>query len=469
MKRLHRSLFRAVVVIDILVVVLAALAFTWGVPFARHLADVQASPALLSLFSHDGSVGGVSSVILSLVIFHVVFTVLFGRLFCAILCPLGAMQELIYFLWRKVYRKARKTMPRVPNLKILRYGLLALSIALLALGFAAGFLYLDPYSTTGKLLLFRKETLLCTLIGFSILIVIVGLQRRAFCANVCPVGALLGLLSKRTATFLAVEDSCVHCGKCVSICPTDCIDVKAGTVDNERCVRCMECLATCPKDAIGWKTLPRNAQENPEKTEDAPASPSRRNFLKCTAAIAVGTGLGVVLGKTGLAAKAPKKPKNPDESMLPPGAGGLDLFSTKCTGCGLCVAQCPSQILVPAKGGYGPVALDLARGEGVCGYECHRCSEVCPTGAIPKMPLAEKRKTPIGLATIDFTKCRVFQEDDVVCGKCAETCPAKAIELRKTGAPKPPKPSLCIGCGACAKTCPGSAIQVGPVVPAIQI
>ena len=95
--------------------------------------------------------------------------------------------------------------------------------------------------------------------------------------------------------------------------------------------------------------------------------------------------------------------------------------------------------------------LDLSRGH--CSFDCHRCSQVCPTGAIVPLGLEAKRRTKIAEASFNPRNCIVFQEDEQ-CGKCSEACPTKAITLRKNGTPKPVDGRLCIGCGACQAVCP---------------
>jgi formate hydrogenlyase subunit 6/NADH:ubiquinone oxidoreductase subunit I len=99
------------------------------------------------------------------------------------------------------------------------------------------------------------------------------------------------------------------------------------------------------------------------------------------------------------------------------------------------------------------VRIDLSAG--VCAYDCHRCAEACPTGAIQRMPLEQKRRTKIAKVEFHATHCIVFQGESHFCGKCAEACPTEAIELRKNGAPRAPKADRCIGCGACQLACPG--------------
>lgn len=444
------------------------------------LARLQVAPAMASL------VDKASVASAAVLVFHVVLALFFGRFHCALLCPLGALQELVYF-WERRKRLFRRRMRRhlpmflsqfvgfedvhypIPNLKWLRYAILAGVATLLLLGFASGFLVLDPYSTASRMFVFKQEAILWTLVAVPFIPLVVWLQKRTLCANICPIGTLLGLLSRHSIWRLRIADSCVRCGACARACPTACVKPSSGTIDNERCVRCMECMADCPVGAITLDTGGRApSQQAGPQADGGPANPSRRAFLRNTAAVVVGTAAGLYLVRRETAG-LPAAKKRLAGALLPPGAGGAERFTMKCTGCALCVGQCPSGIIRTAPYAFGPVSLHLSQGRGICDYDCNRCGTVCPTGAIPRLSLEEKRKTPIGLATIDFTKCLVLQGDDAVCGKCAETCPAKAIELLKGGAPKPPRPNLCIGCGACAKSCPASAIAIGPVNAVLQI
>ena len=128
----------------------------------------------------------------------------------------------------------------------------------------------------------------------------------------------------------------------------------------------------------------------------------------------------------------------------------------------LCVVNCPSKIIVPSKNGMGAVELDLSKG--VCNYNCRRCGEVCPAGAIKTLALSEKRRLKIAEAKFDPRSCVVFQAGEK-CGMCAQVCPTGAIVLRKNGTPRPVKKQLCIGCGACQKVCPGKpkAMKISPI------
>jgi ferredoxin len=91
-----------------------------------------------------------------------------------------------------------------------------------------------------------------------------------------------------------------------------------------------------------------------------------------------------------------------------------------------------------------------------CKFDCIKCSEICPTGAIQPLVVKEKQQIQIGLAVFLKNQCLVVEKQKP-CAKCAEHCPTKAIELMPyLGDLKIPKVSsgLCNGCGACEFYCP---------------
>lgn len=381
------------------------------------LFQVQFGPALMRSLS-TFSLGALSAVLVI-----ALATILFGRFYCAVFCPLGILQDLAGFLSG---RKAKA----VPNFLRTRYTIAALVYGLLIAGWSAGFLLLDPYSNFGRMLgAFSAGAL-----ALPVLVILLSVwKKRLFCTVVCPVGTLLGLLAKCGVFRLAIRENCVKCGKCAGSCPSGCIDIAAGKLDNERCVRCMNCVSVCPLGCIGFAS-----------PGEVPFDATRRAFLVQTGILAAGTAVGFVLGKAGAAHWRRRL------SVLPPGAGDPDRFTARCTSCQLCTVNCPSKIIVPAPGGAGPVSLDLTRG--ACRFDCTRCSEVCPAGALPPLTLAEKRKTKIGQAVIDPGRCLVLLEDDP-CGACADACPLQAIELdEETGLPRVAA-ARCIGCGVCRSVC----------------
>jgi MauM/NapG family ferredoxin protein len=154
--------------------------------------------------------------------------------------------------------------------------------------------------------------------------------------------------------------------------------------------------------------------------------------------------------------------------IRPPGACAEREFLQLCVQCGLCMKICPTNALHPTtfeaglEGIWTPVLIPML---GYCDYECTLCGEVCPTGAIAKLPLLEKKKVRIGLATFDTTRCLpyAYNRDCIVCEEHCPT-PQKAIYFvqkeitRRDGTllvVKQPMvdTDLCIGCGICEKEC----------------
>jgi translation initiation factor RLI1 len=108
---------------------------------------------------------------------------------------------------------------------------------------------------------------------------------------------------------------------------------------------------------------------------------------------------------------------------------------------------------------------------------------VCPSGAIPKLDLEDKRKQVLGVAVIDRDRCLPWASN-TPCIVCQEMCPIsnKAIVLSDQRLISRPdgtqdylaRPKVvakrCIGCGICEYKCPlegSSAIVVLPSDPAL--
>jgi len=105
---------------------------------------------------------------------------------------------------------------------------------------------------------------------------------------------------------------------------------------------------------------------------------------------------------------------------------------------------------------------------GWCSYDCHKCGQVCPTGAIPLLTLEEKRRAVMGQARINRDRCIPWAHLRL-CTVCHETCPLsgseKAVVLEQTETvdelgqrlmiqrPRVVE-ELCIGCGVCEYNCP---------------
>lgn len=408
-------------VIAVIVGVLSVLAFA-GMFYPVQIFDVQLT-ALLQRALVDFSL--FTGILLAGLL---IVTFLFGRIYCSTLCPLGLYQEFLMLLFR---RKVS-----VQKNKPYKYFLAAITFGALVGGTAYLVRLIDPYTLFGS-------AVSGAWLGVSVLValaVLVWFKGRLFCANICPVGVLLGLISKHAVNRIYIEnDKCVSCGLCAAKCPTGSIDFRNKAVDNETCIKCFKCMGGCRRSGIHYG---RKAEA------PVPFNPSRRRLLiggAVVAAFALAVKGGIELGKA-VAAKIKKV-------IVPAGAGSAEEFANRCLNCNLCVQNCPMKILKKANGDYPAVHIDYE--DSFCDYNCNKCSQVCPSGAIKRLTLAEKQKTQIGLAVINEQTC-------VKCGLCVMKCPREAITKEDGGFPLVDA-NECIGCGVCQAACPVKAISIMPL------
>ena len=362
---------------------------------------------------------GAAIILLCTVLFS---ALIFGRFYCSLLCPFGIMQELAALVLRRK-KKNKKT----GNYSA-KHFICALSFGALFGGSAVIIRYFDPYSIFGS----AFSLSIFGIIAVIAVLVLVFFKNRFFCTNICPVGAFLGCCAKTAVNTMNIdEEKCISCRNCERNCPAGCIDIDNKKIDNEMCVKCLKCLSICPKDAVfyGYK----KPQFSPSK---------RKAFIGTAAAVllAAGYAAGVKFTK-----ELGKKVK---DIILPPGAMNAGRMFNKCLNCNLCIKNCPNGILVKADDKFGAVHIDYSKG--FCGYDCHRCSEVCPSGAVIRLPLNEKQNIRTAMAEIKNEGC-------IKCGKCASVCPKDAISLEHMQLPELDA-SKCIGCGKCAHECPVNTI-----------
>ena len=400
-----------------IVLILSALA-VWGV--VRYPLDTQFA-ALFQRTVFDFSLPAV--IILAGL---VLLTLVFGRFYCSLLCPFGILQEFTAFIFR------RKNNP-VGNYKF-KYIIAALTFGALIGGTALFIRYIEPYTIFGS----AFSLSIFGLVAVILVLVLVSFKNRFFCTNICPVGAVLGLLSKISFNKIYIDrNSCVSCGLCEKSCPAGCIDSKKKQVDNEICLKCLKCIGECRKDAIKFGIPPKGELKFNFK---------RREFIKAASILAV-FGLAIKAGAE-IAVNTAKMFK---DVILPPGAKDENRMFNKCLNCNLCVENCPNKIIVKADNDFETVHLNYSKGKGFCDFNCIKCSEVCPSGAIKKINLEEKQKTRIGMAMIT--------ERCAKCGICIYECPTGAIYRNKDGLTVIDG-AKCIGCGKCKKSCPENAIEI---------
>lgn len=303
------------------------------------------------------------------------------------------------------------------------------------------------------------------LVLIAVLMVVIALNRvaeRFWCRYLCPLGGLLGLMSKMALVRRTVGAACTGCQRCSRVCPTGTIDPARGFAsDPAECTVCLDCVVTCPRDDVRFSTHTRSAARQPY-------DPSRRQVL---ASLALGAG-GVVLMRL-----VPRGWQVADSLIRPPGAQ-QEQFWARCVRCGECMKVCPTSGLQPALWQAGPEGLwtpVLVPRTGYCDYSCHSCGQVCPTGAIPPLALEEKRAVVIGVAAVNRDRCLPWAQA-TPCIVCEEMCPVpeKAIDLEEAEVIDAAGQSLvvqrphvvaerCIGCGICEFKCPvdgAAAIRV---------
>ncbi len=398
--------------------ILSILAFA-GLFYPIHIFDIQIT-ALIQRIMVDFSLA--AAILLAGLL---LITFLFGRLYCSTLCPFGLFQELLMFLFR---RKVA-----VQHNQPYKYFLAAIVFGALIGGTVYLLRLIDPYTLFGS----AASGAWLGLTAAALITLLVWFKGRYFCSNICPVGAVLGLISKHAVNKIYIEkDKCISCGLCASRCPTGSIDFKNKTVDNETCIKCFKCLVPCRKSGVHYGIEP---------AETPSFSPSRRKLLASGAVVAVlalAIKGGIDLSKA-IAAKIKKV-------ILPAGAGNAEDFANRCLNCNLCVQNCPMKIIKKANEDYPAVHVDY--GNSFCDYDCHKCSEVCPSGALKRLSLAEKQKTQIGFAVINDAVC-------IKCGLCVMKCPRQII-TKEDGEYPQINADGCIGCGACQAACPAKAIAI---------
>ncbi len=435
---------------------------------------------------------------LGLALVTVGLTFIIGRVWCGWICPMGSLLEWVSF------RKARKRAASIsPRWRLVKYFLLATSLALALFG-GLTLLVLDPIAIFTRTLttailpaifyavnsietaLYHVSFLTPALDGFEGLVrgsilpaeqpaftqnlaiaaFFVGiialnlLAHRFWCRYLCPLGALLGILSKVALFRPIIGQACIECTRCAVVCKPGAVDTDPGNfhIMPAECTMCLDCFANCkPGDIrLGFSLKPAPKQE---------FDLSRRQALGALATGAV----GVLLMGTDLRLR-----QDTPWRIRPPGVTDEDTFLSTCLRCSQCMKICPTTALQPAlteaglAGLWTPLVVPRV---GYCDYGCTACGQVCPSGAIPLLSLEDKRLAVIGKASIDQNRCLPWASG-VPCIVCEEMCPTpqKSIRLEEAQVIDASgqtstvlRPSVlrevCIGCGICEHYCPleGSA------------
>lgn len=406
--------------------------------------------------------------------FVLLLTLVFGRIYCSVICPMGVFQDLVIRVRKLLSPKGRKPKRHfVKEPRIVRYGVLALVIVT-ALTFSQLLLtVLAPYSAYGRMVrsivgLSRGESLAPALLitaaaTLVVICVCAWIWGRGWCNTVCPVGSVLGLVSRFSLFKVSIDQSqCVSCRKCEKGCKSSCIDIDTHTIDHSRCVDCFDCMGSCPKGGIKFRfSLPHKAKTGPV-TESV--DKGRRAFMATTALVGSSLALGAQNKRLdgGLADVIDKTSPERSERLVPFGAESVKDFYDRCTACQLCVSNCPNGVLRPSTDIGHFLQPQMGYEKGWCRPECTTCSQVCPAGAIRPLKAEEKLTHKIGTAKVNLSLC-LAAKDEAGCGNCSRHCPVGAVRMVKTDGYHRSIPVVaeaqCIGCGACEYLCPARPIS----------
>ncbi|MBN2298390.1 MAG: 4Fe-4S binding protein, partial [Deltaproteobacteria bacterium] len=430
-------------------------------------------------------------------------TFILGRIFCSHICPMGTTIDITDRLVRSEQKNGTGTSPVwTARLGIVKYLVLCFILGAALMGISLVFLA-SPLSLITRLyglVIFPVASLISDtglnilrgaadlagitifpytsidvsrydlqwlVIGIFIIIFSCAVfSPRFWCRYICPAGALLALCSKKPLLRRTVDEKCIRCGVCRSLCPMEAIEEDPLKTGYSQCIACRRCVNVCPVDAVTFKY--------PGKEHDSIGyrfSKDRRKLIYA-GIFGAATALVSLSGLRRLNNTGGPGQIVPPGLIRPPGAVPETGFLARCIRCGQCMKACPTNTLQPIGFLMGLTALAspvITPVRGPCEPLCNVCGQVCPTGAIRALPVSDKIWARVGTANILKHKCLAW-EFDRECLICDEVCPFNAVSLKRVENSAVAVPFVdenkCNGCGFCEYYCPvisQKAIVVEPM------
>lgn len=210
-------------------------------------------------------------------LFFLLLSFILSRFMCGWLCPLGAIQDFLAWLRKKLHLNYLK-LPKffLDGFEKFRYFwlavlfIMAVAIVVPALGLIPwqGDLNLITCNTCPGRIIFPLITggtsgwwlfknpistvISLTSLLFLLIFLLSFFGKRLWC-KICPTGALLSLFNKGGAiTKVKDAEKCTKCGVCERVCPMDnkkVFEQKAKKIVNDfNCINCFRCVDKCPED-----------------------------------------------------------------------------------------------------------------------------------------------------------------------------------------------------------------------------
>ncbi len=487
----------------ILSVVLFSLITFYFLDFAEIL------PQPFHVLTHIQFIPALLALNFGVLVFLVLLTLLFGRIYCSSICPMGVFQDIVSWFSKRAAKKKKKKYTYSQPKTVLRWSVLIVTILLYLFGITTLLGLLDPYAAYGRMAthLFKPvylagNNLLSSLFtsfgnytfymvdifvfsAFSLIVATVTFLSvgflaweygRIFCNTICPVGTVLGVLSRFSFFKIRINaEKCTSCGICAAKCKASCIDAKRKKVDSNRCVDCFNCVDSCRFNALSYsqKTVGKKEKKIVSDVAFDRISDGLSEallFSKETETVDKGKRKFLLAGITAVATPALLAKENANllnsgklyvrqTPISPPGALSTERLQSRCTSCHLCISKCPTNVLKPAFTEYGISGVmqpTMFFEKGFCNFDCTICSNVCPNHALKPLTKEEKHKTQMGHVVFIEEICIVPTKHQS-CGACAEHCPTQAVKMipYRDGLTIPTiNTDICVGCGACEFICP---------------
>jgi len=418
-------------------------------------------------------------------------TLAIGRFFCGYVCPLGAAIDFLDALF--FGKKSRQGVKTDGSWRKAKFLLLIVFLSAAAAGLSLAYL-MDPLALLTRLYTFVLyplvisllnlaldlarplfETLgwvelshltypqpvyymsIITLLIFAGIIALNRVTTRFWCRYLCPLGALLGLISPVGRFKRRVGPECNACEDCREACPMGAPGETAENIRLSECIQCRTCVEACHQKAITFPAFPSSDHGG----EYSPVEISRRGF---SYSMVGGLAAAFLADRTPFTTLQGKR-----HLIRPPGALPEAEFMRTCVRCGECMKSCPTNTLQPCLWESGLTGLWTPKMDlrfAPCDQNCNVCGKVCPSQAIRSVSLEEKTHAKVGTAVLNRDLCLVWAQNKL-CLICDEICPYNAIVFRTVEGYRRPVviASRCNGCGFCEQRCPvkgDSAIIVGP-------